>query len=468
MVGVTKNYKNIRNNSSTYIFFGSERMVYKLDKSTVRGDYYHCIEKGCPCRGKIVGSLFQRTKSDVVHNHENNHELHSEYKEAYSKLKELVATDQRPIRDLHKEFLRSVSLETAGKLAYPRVYKTLQRIRHKQMPPCKTLDELINLLEFNDDINKLFGMIRNHEFYQGAVDENLVFANRELISKLGSNVSLYIDGTFKVVPFKACQLLIILAELQNTPRPICYVVMTGRKEIAYRAVLQFIRDGVLSYDGVERIPNSVLTDFEKGLRKAVLAVWPDTILNGCNFHFSQAIRRKASKIKSLSTRIFRNSKHHTAIKMFMRLSLLPRNRVVTGYKQLERFIISSPSLRRDFKSFIKYFKWTWFGRFGPHDWCVGNLARRTNNNIEGYNRFVKDFIPLKPAPYVFLDGLLNLAHDASSKFESDRQQNSQRVDRSQISGLLDKCTKDLEEGTISELTFLKKMALNTNIKNTSF
>ena len=167
------------------------------------------------------------------------------------------------------------------------------------MPPCKTLDDMISLLEDNQEISKHFGTIRNGDFYQGAVDDNLVFANRELIGQLGGSLSLYIDGTFKVVPFKACQLLIILAELQNKPRPICYVFMTGRKDMDYRAVLEFIRDGVLSFDGVERIPSSVLTDFEKGLRNAVLAVWPSISLNGCNFHFAQAIRRKASKMKSL-------------------------------------------------------------------------------------------------------------------------------------------------------------------------
>ena len=130
--------------------------------------------------------------------------------------------------------------------------------------------------------------------------------------------------------------------------------------------------------------------------------------------------------------------------------------------------MASTRLRKDFKKFINYFELTWFGRFIPSDWCVGNLKRRTNNNIEGYNRFVKDYIPRKPAPYVFLDGLLNLAHDASSKFEADRQQNPQIVDRSQITGLLDKCTKDLEEGRISELMFIKKLALKSSIYNSCF
>lgn len=462
---MAKNYRVISDNSLSYIFYETERMMYKLDKKTARCEYYHCIEPRCQCRGKVVGGVFVRTKINMEHNHENNHVLQVDYKEAYNKLKRLVATDKRSVRELHKETLRSVSLQTAGKLAYPRVCKTLLRVRYKLMPPCKSLKEMINLLEYNEKISELFGTIRNDDFYQGSVDNNLVFANRELISQLGSRVQFYIDGTFKVTPFKACQLMIIMAELQHKPRPICYVVMRSRKEDDYRTVFEFIRDGVLSFDGVERIPNSVLTDFEKGMRNAVLTVWPEINLHGCNFHFTQAIRRKASKLKSLSTKIFRNSKHHVTIKMFMRLSLLPCNRVEAGYQQLENFIMNSRRLKKDFKKFIKYFNLTWFRKFEPNEWCVGNLQRRTNNNLEGYNRFVKDFIPRKPAPYVFLDGLVNLAHDASSKFESERQQNSQRIDRSRLSELLEKCKKDLEEGTITELMFIKKLALNSDIND---
>ena len=123
---MAKNYKNISNNSKTYIFFDSEKMMYKLDKVTASGDYYHCTEIGCPCRGKIVKDVFTRTKADIRHNHENNHKSNAEHKMAYNKLKELAVTDRRPVKDLHKKHIQAVSLQTAGKLAYPRVYKTLQ------------------------------------------------------------------------------------------------------------------------------------------------------------------------------------------------------------------------------------------------------------------------------------------------------------------------------------------------------
>lgn len=198
------------------------------------------------------------------------------------------------------------------------------------MPPCSSLLELEAQFENEDGITFMsFGFLRQTNFYQGAVGGNLVFANLELIGALPERFDIYVDGTFNVTPFHARQLLVILAELHGRPRPIIYAVMPGRTAEDYEETFAFIRDGILSYDGMQRTPVAATSDFEQGLRLALLQVWPQIECFVCEFHFCQCLRRKELKTNSLSQHMTGATIIHRVVLMFMRLSFLPLHRITT-------------------------------------------------------------------------------------------------------------------------------------------
>ena len=98
-------------------------------------------------------------------------------------------------------------------------------------------------------------------------------------------------------------------------------------------------------------------------------------------------------------------------------------------------------------------------RYTIDDWCVSGQNVRTNNSLEAYNKAVKQVIPLKPTCWQFLEGLLDLAYDASAKYMSDKRRNWPILqDRSNLTEALENNLRELEQGLIDEFGFLKKMS----------
>lgn len=123
-----------------------------------------------------------------------------------------------------------MTFDMAGRLSWKKVRHTLQSLRRKQMPPCPNLNTLIELLESNDFVRDNYGKMRGNVFYQGTINNNcLVFANLEVINVLPENIQIYVDATYKVCPFSAYQLIVVLAEIQGTPRPVISGTMQGKK-----------------------------------------------------------------------------------------------------------------------------------------------------------------------------------------------------------------------------------------------
>ena len=445
--------------NKTNIYVEEEEIIYKKDKQGKNGvDYYRCSEKGCFCRGKVINEKFHST-NDLVH----FHRLHNSDAEYHLKLNELKAQvmsqKQTTVRKIYRLALRDMNFEMSGRFDYKKVRHGLQRLRRKQMPPCPDLQTMISLLENNNVVRKNYGMMRSNPFYQGTINDNiLVFANLEVVEKLPQNIQIYVDATFKVCPFKAYQLIIVMAEVAGSPRPIIYGIMPGKEQKLYETFFHFIKHAVLIYGNKRRKPISAMADFERGLRNAIIKNFPNIQVLGCNFHHVKALKQRARKTHGLSTKIFKNSQHHFILKCFMRISLLPINRIDAGLEQLKRYIASMPDIASDFNSFITYYESTWFWRYDRQDWSVSDAFRRTNNNIEGLNSYIKKLIPRHPSPYEFLDRLLDLSYETSSSLSSALYNVCRPKDRSKLTAALREYVQKLNNNEISELRFLKALA----------
>ena len=146
--------------------------------------------------------------------------------------------------------------------------------------------------------------------------------------------------------------------------------------------------------------------------------------------------------------------------MFMRLSLLPLEMVENGINALINFIETDTALVNDFELFIDYFQRTWMQRYPIAEWCVSECRYRTNNSLEGYNGKIKHFIDLNPTPWLFLEGLQDLAFDADTEFENARTRALVTVDQdnSRLTPTLQRLLPQLRNGEIGELEFLRTMA----------
>ena len=129
--------------------------------------------------------------------------------------------------------------------------------------------------------------------------KNGVKESRPFGRLLGKGVQLYIDGKFNIVPDSFDQCLIIMA-FEETLRvyvPVMYILMNVKTHCIYWHAVHW----VIVATKCSLHPFSVTCNFEKPLYNAVREQFKHVILNGCLFHWKQAIWRKM-KAKNIRIR----------------------------------------------------------------------------------------------------------------------------------------------------------------------
>ena len=125
-------------------------------------------------------------------------------------------------------------------------------------------------------------------------NRHLVFATRQQLQQLVKAKHWYVDGTFKLCRQPFSQLFTINAFVKSGDQakqvPLLFVVMSGRRKRDYRAVLQEVLNILPSPPAVRRIT----LDFEAALWTVLRQLLPDVTLQGCLFHWTQALWRKVS------------------------------------------------------------------------------------------------------------------------------------------------------------------------------
>ncbi|KAG1654554.1 hypothetical protein GQR58_024951 [Nymphon striatum] len=102
------------------------------------------------------------------------------------------------------------------------------------------------------------------------------------------------DGTFRVCKKPFVQLYSVHAFIRCDDNfkqvPLAFLLMTGRRKRDYKAVLRALKERLPANLPLQR----VVFDFEAAAWKAVALVFPGVLLQGCNFHWRQAVWRKTA------------------------------------------------------------------------------------------------------------------------------------------------------------------------------
>lgn len=429
-----------------------------INKSGKKIQYMKCNVQGCKCRSKITADALTLS-GKIPHNHPIDLAI-GKINQVFVQLMEEVRTTTRLVRDLHMEMLRRESLEIAMELPWKKVRDSLNRIRRKVLPACSSLSQMIDLLESNHQVQELYGNYREAPLYRGAITVNckksVVFVIDQHLRKLQSGFNMYGDGTFSILPLNCKQLYVIMGEIDGKPRLIAYILMEGRKYEDYFYLFEFLRDAL------QINPGSLMADFEKAVRKAAREVWPACKVEGCMFHFCQALRRKARSFEEIAA-LFCSPSSRTRfqankiIRMYMRLCMLPTCRIEEG---LEKIVGYTKQQRHHgpFIRFNEYFKETWMNTFKLDDWNVSNRFRRTNNDLESLNGILKTFVKRHPSVYQFMDSMLSIVHRANINYEYETKHKTQKPTRSKFTEPLKLALEHLELGVIDTFQFLEDMA----------
>jgi hypothetical protein len=125
----------------------------------------------------------------------------------------------------------------------------------------------------------------------------------------------------------------------------------------------------------------VVIDFECALWLAVANVFSSASIQGCVFHWTQAIWRKVQGL-GLSTAFHKDDATHKYIKRLMALPFLPHEHIAQMFEQL-RALATTPVLQ----ALVNYINDTWINStvWSPQNWSVFRKSVRTNNDVEGWH-----------------------------------------------------------------------------------
>ena len=127
-------------------------------------------------------------------------------------------------------------------------------------------------------------------------NRHLLFATNQQLQQLVLAKNWYVDSTFKLCPQPFTQLFSINAFVRSGEQakqvPLLFVLMSGKRKRDYRAVLKEVLRILPSPPAVR----SITLDFERAVWTVFRELLPNVSLQGCLFHWTQALWRKVGII----------------------------------------------------------------------------------------------------------------------------------------------------------------------------
>ena len=127
----------------------------------------------------------------------------------------------------------------------------------------------------------------------------------------------------------------------------------------------------------------VVTDFEAAIWKGILANFPNVKIQGCLFHWCQAIRKKIGELGLLKS-FNKKGNVYTFCRKLMALAFLPHEQIRGAFYGLKGLVSENPPLEQ----LCHYMERQWITSrfFEPQRWSVFMVEIRTNNDVEGWHR----------------------------------------------------------------------------------
>lgn len=229
--------------------------------------------------------------------------------------------------------------------------------------------------------------------------------------------------------------------------------MNSRRTSLYKLIFKYIKVET----GAE--PGIFMSDYENSMRKAAKEVWPRIETPGCSFHYRQAIRR------NYNTKVFpkplkqtpKAAEHKMVIRMIMNLQFLPPLQIIPAaihIKQYQR----QHDLRRDFKSFNKYFIRYWIRSITAQNFSMFGRVHRTNNICESFNSRLNSLSAKHPNIYALLHRMVLMTVEGNQK-RLDNYENKSRMTVN-----LNVAWDALEAGQLATEDFIKLNFNNPNMR----
>lgn len=209
----------------------------------------------------------------------------------------------------------------------------------------------------------------------------------------------------------------------------------------------------------EQKMTTLVADFEVGAWQAVRSVFPDTLIKGCTFHFSQAVwRSRVQETDGLIREYGNRNDIYKLIRRLFALPFLPHQFIGGEFERLER-----RAGRHDLlASLFEYVSDNWINStiWPPENWSVYRRPIRTNNDVEGYHRRINGIAGRPKLEFYVMVQLLKeecqLANIQLELIRDNRLKKIQRRKYVQLQAKIFDAWDDYDNGQITAAGLLRR------------
>lgn len=430
-----------------------EGYTFRVDKTTLAVIYWRCRNKNCKARVRTNLSYSLLDTILNIHNHPPVIAIEKSLS-AINTMKSRARSETSTISAIYaEETAKLISNEYAVENlpSLNSIESTLHRIRRSNYPaiPDNCSNLIIPAHLRKNVLNEDFLLFKS-------VDKTIViFSTAEDLIKLCSFETIYVDGTFSCVPKIYKQLYTFHGFIGDRQFPFLYCLLSNKSSGTYVSLINNIKSLAMSLNSVFN-PPKIVADFETGWLSAMNEALPNSIFNGCYFHFTQSIWRKIQDL-GLST-LYKNCLDiNITVRQITGLGFLPIDNVYETFELIRSN--ADPRLTE----FLNYFYDYWILTITISKWNVFDRTIRTNNNCEGWhNRFNRIVGKKHPNIYYFIECLIK---DNSINIIEKRQlETGQAVNRKikkyvTINNRIIELKNLLQNGTLNLLDFCKNIGI---------
>ena len=228
-----------------------------------------------------------------------------------------------------------------------------------------------------------------------AVDDRMLgFASDPAFEALCSVQTVFMDGTFRIVPHLFSQLYTLHGLVGGQMIPLAYFLLPDKNRVTYIRMFNLLRRHATSKQ-LTFSPARFQLDFEPAALKAIVEVFPQAEVKGCNFHFGQCLWRKVQGVGL--QRFYSQPGIKKTVRSIAALAFVPENDIDEAWQAIEA---ESPRAGsegfEELEVFKQYFVTNWLENATLHPRRLWNHFRnynvRTTNHLEAWHRAVNHLV----------------------------------------------------------------------------
>lgn len=270
--------------------------MYNFHRATKLGNVWRCTKRSCSATIKIVENT-----SDIKILHESAHKcqpnlINTEIVTLKNRAMEAAANSCAPMPQIYEETFKAAKdagYELLNKIPkFSNISRSLYNARNHELNVPKT-----HFLRCEDVIIPERYAVNFLLFDEDPENRIIAFCTETVREIIPNLQTFFMDGTFSSCCTPFYQLYCIHGDVNSDENfsnivPLIYVLMPNKQERSYEQLFTSL---------IQKLPNwkpiTMIVDFETAVINAIKKTFPDVILIGCNFHFKQALAKKAHALQ---------------------------------------------------------------------------------------------------------------------------------------------------------------------------